>query len=209
MTAAAAAPEAGDEVTERPYDAALLRRLLRYLRPYRPQAALAVGLLVVGGLLALAGPWLTQQALDVAIPRRDAGLLRLLTLAFVGALALDFAVQYVNTLLTTHIEQAVPVLQAAQAGDQAALDQALSDWYANAKEIADFLSSANPENWPTSATEPMMKSHIDQTTAYSVDLLKGDYALAVNHYDEAFDHMMMLADVLADGIRAQFPNRFK
>ena len=111
-------------------------------------------------------------------------------------------------LLTTHIEQAVPVLQAAQAGDQAALDQALADWYANAKEIADFLSSANPNNWPTSATEPMMKSHIDQTTTYSVNLLQNDYTSAVTHYDEAFDHMMMLADVLADGIIAQFPERF-
>ena len=112
-------------------------------------------------------------------------------------------------LLTTHIEQAVPVLQAARAGDQAALEQALADWYANAKEIADFLSSANPTNWARSVTEPMMKSHIDQTTSYSVDLLKGNYASAVTHYDEAFDHMMMLADVLADGIRAQFPMRFK
>ena len=131
----------------------------------------------------------------------------------IGAAVVSFygqaAGNQLAALLTTHIEQAVPVLQAAQAGDQAALDQALSDWYANAKEIADFLSSANPKNWPASATEPMMKSHIDQTTAYSVDLLKGDYASAVNHYDEAFDHMMMLADVLADGIRAQFPKRFK
>ena len=112
-------------------------------------------------------------------------------------------------LLTTHIEQAVPVLQAARSGDQAALDQALANWYANAIEIADFLSSANPKNWPKSETEPMMKAHIDQTTAYSADLLKGDYASAITHYDEAFDHMMMLADVLADGISAQFPNRFK
>lgn len=112
-------------------------------------------------------------------------------------------------LLTTHIEEAVPVLQAARAGDQAALDQALASWYANAREIADFLSAANPEHWPEAITEPMMTSHIDQTTIYSVDLLKGEYAAAVAHYDEAFDHMMMLADVLADGIVAQFPRRFK
>jgi hypothetical protein len=55
----------------------------------------------------------------------------------------------------------------------------------------------------------MMTSHIDQTTIYSVDLLKGEYAAAVAHYDEAFDHMMMFADVIADGIVAQFPKRFK
>ena len=108
-------------------------------------------------------------------------------------------------LLTTHINQSVPVLKAAQAGDKAALDKALSDWYANAKEIADFLSAANPDSWPTSATEPMMKEHIDTTTTYAVDLLKGDYAKAIDDYDHAYDHMMMLADVLAKGIVEQFP----
>jgi len=111
-------------------------------------------------------------------------------------------------LLTTHIQQAVPVLKAAQANDKAALDKAVADWDANAKAIADFLSTANPKNWPTSATEPMLKTHIDQTTTYSVDLLKGDYAQSIKDYDVAFHHMMMLSDTLAKGIIAQFPDKF-
>lgn len=111
-------------------------------------------------------------------------------------------------LLTTHINQSVPVLKGAQANDKAALDKALADWYGNAKEIADFISGANPDNWPTSATEPMLKTHIDQTTVYATDLLKGDYAKAVVDFDTANDHMMMLADTLAKGIIAQFPDRF-
>jgi hypothetical protein len=111
-------------------------------------------------------------------------------------------------LLTTHIDEAVPVLQAAQAGDKAKLDRAVTTWYANAKDIADFLSAANPDNWPQSATEPMLKAHISQTTAYSVDLLKGHYAASIKHYDEAEQHMLMLADVLAKGVIAQFPQQF-
>lgn len=111
-------------------------------------------------------------------------------------------------LLTTHIKQAVPVLTAAKKNDKAALDKALGAWYANAKEIADLISSANPENWPTSATEPMLKTHIEQTTAYSVDLLKGNYAQAIKDYDAAYKHMMMLADTLAQGIVAKFPDQF-
>jgi hypothetical protein len=111
-------------------------------------------------------------------------------------------------LLTTHINQAVPVLKAAKANDKAALDAALAHWYANAKDIADFVSSANPEHWPTSATEPMLKGHIDQTTAYATDLLKGDFAKAITDFDKANDHMMMLADTLAKGIIAQFPDKF-
>jgi hypothetical protein len=113
-----------------------------------------------------------------------------------------------TALLTTHIEQAVPVLTAAQAGDGASLESALSDWYGNAEEIADFLSAANPDNWPQSATRPMMEGHIDTTVAYATDLLNGDYASAIEHFDEATDHMMMLADTLAAGVIAQFPEQF-
>jgi hypothetical protein len=111
-------------------------------------------------------------------------------------------------LLTTHINDAVPVLQAAQSGDDAALDTALDDWYANAREVADFLAAADPEHWPQSATRPALEMHIDQTTAYAVDLLQGDYAQAIADYDAAFHHMLELADTLSAGLVARFPDRF-
>lgn len=111
-------------------------------------------------------------------------------------------------LLTTHINQAVPVLQAAKDNNQTALSQALANWHANAKDIADFLSTANPKNWPASEMEEMMKTHIDQTTTYAVDLLSKDYTNAIQHYDEAFQHMMEMADELAKGIALQFPDKF-
>lgn len=113
------------------------------------------------------------------------------------------------SLLTAHITGAVPVLQAAKEGNDTALTKALSDWQANAKDIADFLSSANPNSWPQSATEPMMKMHIDQTVAYSVDLLKGDTAKAIKDYQAAYDHMMEMADTLTNGIAKQFPDKVK
>ena len=53
------------------------------------------------------------------------------------------------------------------------------------------------------------KMHIDQTTAYSVDLLKGDYDQAVKKYDEANDHMQLMADDLTFGIAKQFPKKIK
>ena len=120
----------------------------------------------------------------------------------------DDAGAKLTELLRTHINEAVPVLKAAQAGDDAALKKAQNDWYANAQQIADFLTKANPDNWPQSATAPALEMHIDQTTTYSVDLLKGDYAKAIEDYGHAFDHMMDLADILTDGIVKQFPDRF-
>jgi ATP-binding cassette subfamily B multidrug efflux pump len=96
-----------DEALDKSYDATLLRRLLVYLRPYRGLALLAVLLLFMSAGLALVGPLLTQRALDVAIPRRDFGLLGTLAVMFLAALLLEFVVEYGQTLLTTYIGQRV------------------------------------------------------------------------------------------------------
>jgi ATP-binding cassette, subfamily B, multidrug efflux pump len=96
-----------DEALDRGYDAALFRRLLVYIRPYRALTAFAVLLLLAGAGLALVGPVLTQRALDIAIPNRDMGLLTTLAALFIAALAIDFLVEYGQTLLTAYIGQRV------------------------------------------------------------------------------------------------------
>jgi ATP-binding cassette, subfamily B, multidrug efflux pump len=96
-----------DELLDRGYDAALLRRLLSYLQPYRGLTAVALLLLLAGAGLALVGPALTQRALDIAIPRHDAGLLGTLAAVFLAALLIDFGVEYGQTLLTAYIGQRV------------------------------------------------------------------------------------------------------
>jgi ATP-binding cassette, subfamily B, multidrug efflux pump len=53
-----------DEVLGKAYDAALMRRLLRYLRPYTAQVAIAVAAIIVGGAAALAEPYLIKVAID-------------------------------------------------------------------------------------------------------------------------------------------------
>lgn len=89
------------------YDAALMRRLLGYLRPYRWLAAGAVLLLLVQSALALIGPRLTEQALDVAIPRRDPGLLSLLAGLYLTTLLFELIVEYAGALLTSFVGQKV------------------------------------------------------------------------------------------------------
>ncbi len=96
-----------DEPLERSYDAGLLRRLLVYLRPYAGHTAAAVVLLLAGAGLTLVAPALTQRALDVAIPRRDVGLLGTLAALYLAALALEFLAEYGQTLLVTYIGQRV------------------------------------------------------------------------------------------------------
>jgi ATP-binding cassette, subfamily B, multidrug efflux pump len=89
------------------YDAAILRRLLGYLRPYRWHTAAAVFLLLVQSGLALVGPRLTEHALDVAIPHADRGLLTLLAGLYLASLFAEFVVEYGGTLLTTLVGQRV------------------------------------------------------------------------------------------------------
>ncbi|WP_077488693.1 hypothetical protein [Sinomonas mesophila] len=89
------------------------------------------------------------------------------------------------------------------------MEAATSAVYANADAIADFLSSANPKNWPQAEMRDMMKGHIDQTIVYATDELTGNYAHGIDVYDEAETHMLMLADDLSDGLIAQFPGAFR
>jgi ATP-binding cassette subfamily B protein len=99
------APFHEEEALGRPYDAALVRRLVGYLRPQRGAVALALVLLLASAVLQLAGPWATRLVIDRAIPERDAGFVTLLGLVFAAALALEFLVEYAHTLLTARIGQ--------------------------------------------------------------------------------------------------------
>jgi ABC-type multidrug transport system fused ATPase/permease subunit len=53
-----------DELQEKPYDNRLMKRLLRYLAPYKRMVAISVALLAVESLLELAPPFLTKMAID-------------------------------------------------------------------------------------------------------------------------------------------------
>ncbi len=103
----AATPLHEEEALGRAYDARLMRRLLRYLRPYRLRVFGAVSLLIAAAAVELVGPWVTKIALDTAIPGQDTGLLLLLGVAFLTSLVLGFALEYAQTVLTTWLGQSV------------------------------------------------------------------------------------------------------
>jgi hypothetical protein len=114
-----------------------------------------------------------------------------------------------RSLLREHITGAVALLGAAKAGDTAALGQARTAWYANGNEIADFLSGANPRNWRRGEMRSMMKEHLDLTLKEAVDRLNGRFAADVRDYDAVHRSILEMADMLSDGIVAQFPDRFR
>jgi hypothetical protein len=111
-------------------------------------------------------------------------------------------------LLRTHIMEAVPVLTDARSGDQAKLTQALADWHTNADEIAVFLSKANPDAWSLPMMRAMMDTHLNLTTDEAVATLKGRSNASVKAYDKVRSEILDMSLMLADGIVAQFPQKF-
>jgi len=146
-------------------------------------------------------------------PDAQAGLSRLMKNqedigAAVGKYYGSSAGQQLTTLLKEHISQAGDVVKAAKAGNKTALDQASQKWEQNAVSIADFLSKANPNNWPRATLVDMMKKHLSTTTTEVQMRLNKDWAGDVRAFDAVYDHILMMSDALADGVVKQFPDKF-
>jgi hypothetical protein len=120
----------------------------------------------------------------------------------------DAAGNQLTTLLKEHITGAADVLSALKTNDQSKLQTALAAWYANAHQIAVFLNAANPKQWPLAEMDQMMKDHLDATTAEAVARHQSDWSGDVAAYDRVHAQILGMADMLSDGIIAQFPSRF-
>jgi hypothetical protein len=114
-----------------------------------------------------------------------------------------------SSLLTEHILVAADLLGAAKAGDQAAVARHSSIWYRNGNQIADFLNKANPRHWARQEMRTMMRDHLDLTLAEAVAHLTRDHRADIRAYDRIHRQILSMADMLSDGIAAQFPKRFR
>jgi hypothetical protein len=114
-----------------------------------------------------------------------------------------------TALLQEHIVVAADLLAAAKAGDQAAVERHSDAWYHNANQIGDFLSNANPRHWQRREMRSMMREHLDLTLAEAVAHLEREHRTDIRTYDRIHRQILAMADMLSDGIAAQFPNRFR
>ncbi len=96
-----------DEILGKAYDARLMRRLLGYLRPYRPMVALSIFLLLLAAVADLAGPYFIKVAIDRYIRVGDmAGVARIATV-YLGALSLGVVFRYGQNFVTQIVGQSV------------------------------------------------------------------------------------------------------
>lgn len=110
-------------------------------------------------------------------------------------------------LLKEHILIAVDLVAAAKAGDDAKFTEEDARWQANAEDIADFLSSANPA-WPRQAMLDMMNEHLSVTKQEAVARIEGEWDDDVAAFDSIFNYALIMADEFTDGIVKQFPEKF-
>lgn len=120
----------------------------------------------------------------------------------------DEAGNKLATLLRKHIELAGNVVDAAKNENKEDLDKYNKLWYENADQIADFLSSANP-NYSNKVLKDMLHKHLQLVTDQAVARLHSDWKADIEAYDIGEDHMIKFSDILTDGIIKQFPNKFK
>jgi hypothetical protein len=114
-----------------------------------------------------------------------------------------------TALLREHIVVAADLLAAAKVGDQAAVERHSRAWYRNANQIGDFLHAANPRHWPRREMRSMMREHLDLTLTEAVAHLERDHRTDIRTFDRIHRQILAMADMLSDGIAAQFPARFR
>jgi ATP-binding cassette subfamily B multidrug efflux pump len=96
-----------EDVIGKAYDARLMRRLLTYLSPYRPQVALATLVIASHSLLELLPPYLIKLVIDSYIPAGDLSGLGIVAVVFLVSLTGSFALQYLQTSTLQMIGQRI------------------------------------------------------------------------------------------------------
>jgi ATP-binding cassette subfamily B protein len=94
-----------DEILGKAYDARLMRRILRYLRPYWKLLAVSFVLLMLQTGTQLLGPYITKVAIDRYIAVKDVAGLDRMAWAYVGVVLAGFVILFIQTYTTQYIGQ--------------------------------------------------------------------------------------------------------
>ncbi|HYB03160.1 MAG TPA: hypothetical protein VED17_01770, partial [Nitrososphaerales archaeon] len=110
-------------------------------------------------------------------------------------------------LLKQHIMIAVDLVAAAKSGDNAKFSESDQRWTQNARDIATFLSGANP-NWLKDDLIDLLGQHLSLTKKEAVARLTQKWDEDVEAFDDIFVEINTIADTLSTGIIKQFPEKF-
>lgn len=111
-------------------------------------------------------------------------------------------------LLTSHLKIASELVKAAKEGNTTAIADAEKQWYENADQIADYLSSINPY-WSMQEWKKMLYKHLAMTENEAVDILNQKYDDGIGMFDDIELEALVMADMMTRGITRQFPQFFR
>jgi ATP-binding cassette subfamily B protein len=99
------APQHDEEILGKAYDAHLMMRILRYLRPYWKLLAVSFVFLMFQTGAQLLGPYITKIAIDRYIAQGDIDGLDWMALAYLGVVLFGFTVVFIQTYTTEYTGQ--------------------------------------------------------------------------------------------------------
>lgn len=108
-----------------------------------------------------------------------------------------------QALLRQHLLIAGDLVNAAKAGNTAAVGEKRREWYRNAEEIAGFLARINPY-WEEEAWRQLLFDHLEMTEREAVLRLGGRYAEDIRIFESIEQEALDMADEMAEGIFRQF-----
>lgn len=112
-----------------------------------------------------------------------------------------------GALLKEHILIAADVINDAKYHNTEKLAKDNAKWYANATEIAKFLSSIN-NNLDYADMKYMMDYHLKYTTAEVLSRVDKNYDKNVKDSDKVTYELREMSDMITMGIVKQFPDKF-
>ena len=113
------------------------------------------------------------------------------------------------TLLAGHYGAVKDSMNAVYSGNKQAENVAMGKMTKNADEIATFLSSANPKNWSKEALVSALAAHAGFHMAQIGQINTKDFSAEAKTWAAMKKQVNEIADVLANGIIKQFPQRFE
>ncbi len=94
-----------EEVLGKAYDAKLMRRLLKYVNPYKKYVFFAIFLNIIVAALGPVRPYLTKVAIDDYIVNSNYNGLLIISVLLFGSLLLQAVIQYLLTYFTQYLGQ--------------------------------------------------------------------------------------------------------
>ncbi len=110
-------------------------------------------------------------------------------------------------LLVGHYGAVKAHIQATANGDKDKQTAALKDLNANAEQIAEFLSGANPY-LPRATVLALFQAHGAHHVAQDLQLHDKQYAQEAQTWNAMREHMYVIADALTSALAKQFPDKF-